>query len=454
MRALAWAEARASGRRLRPGGAGPLPFPDRPAGTDCLPQVRHIVVLMMENHSFDNYLGTVGRGDGLPVDGAGQVTASNPRGDGSPVPAAHLASTVQVAGVPTQSWDASHWQWAEGTNTGFASAVEHFTPGGDPARAMGYWTADDLPFYASLARAFPVADRWFSSCLGPTIPNRRFLLAATAHGLTTDRVSHCFDYPPNGTIFDALTHHGISWADYHSVSGAAPLLSHMVGWHGVRAARFAWHRVERALAGVRGDTGRAKSYLQFSADAFPLGLVRYLRHLRTVDRFCQDAAAGALPAVSFVDPDFHATSEENPQDISFGEAFAARVVNAAMRGADWMGTFIVWCYDEHGGYYDHVPPPPAVDPGDPPHDASPGAAFDRLGFRVPAVIVSPYARTGYVSHVARDHTSVLKLIERKWNLPPLTARDAAADDLLDAVDFDAPPAFAVPPTLAAPRRSG
>jgi phospholipase C len=218
--------------------------------------------------------------------------------------------------------------------------------------------------------------------------------------------------------------------------------------------RRAWHHLERALAGARGDTAHVKSYLQFTADAFPLGLARYLQHVRSVDRFCADARAGSLPAVSFVDPDFRANSEENPQDVSFGEAFAARVINAALHGAGWPGTFLVWCYDEHGGYYDHVPPPAAVEPGDKPGEHGAGPAFDRFGFRVPAVVVSPYARPGYVSHVTRDHTSVLKLVERKWNLPPLTARDAAADDLLDSVDFDAPPAFATPPALAPPSRGG
>ena len=106
-------EGRSSSRRLRDFAPGDLPFPDRPAGTDCLPQVRHIVV-MMENHSFDNYLGTSGRGDGLPVDGQGRVSAANARSDGTAVPATHLPSTGQVAGVPTQSWEASHWQWANG----------------------------------------------------------------------------------------------------------------------------------------------------------------------------------------------------------------------------------------------------------------------------------------------------------------------------------------------------
>ena len=152
--------------------------------------------------------------------------------------------------------------------------------------------------------------------------------------------------------------------------------------------------------------------------------------------------------MSIVDPDFRANSEENPQDIRAGQAFAARVINAAMQGADWMGTLLVWCYDEHGGYYDHVPPPAAPEPDGKPPDVGGPWRFDRYGFRVPAVVVSPYARPDYVSHVVRDHTSVLKLIERKWNLPPMTARDAAADDLLDMVDFASPPAFAVPPNLS------
>ena len=444
-------EAVVSGRHARRA-QGPLPFPERPVGTDCLPEVRHIVIVMMENHSFDNYLGLLGRGDGLPTDQQGHVTATNPGPGGRVVPATHLASTRQHAGVPTQSWESSHLQWAGGTNAGFATAVERCTPGADPAIAMGYWTAADLPFYHGLARTFPVADRWFASCLGPTIPNRRFLIAGTALGLTSDRLSRCFDYPPNGTIFDLLSYHGIGWADYHSVSAARSALSHASGRHVLRSARFARHRLEHVTQRLTGDDDRAKSYLQFSADAYPLGLLRYAAHLRTVDRFVADAAAGTLPAVSIVDPDFRTDSEENPQDITIGESFAARVINAALHGADWLGTLLVWCYDEHGGYHDHVPPPEAVEPDDRAPDAPGPFRYDRYGFRVPAVIVSPFARPGYVSHVTHDHTSLLKLIERKWNLPPLTARDEAADDLLDAVDFGSPPAFAVPPELPPPVR--
>jgi phospholipase C len=441
--AVARVEAALAARRAPDDDPVRLPFPDRPAGTDCLPEVRHIVVLMMENHSFDNYFGVLGRGDGLPTDENGAVRVSNPTSDGMAVAAGHLSSTVQPVGSPTQSWEATHLQWDGGTNAGFARAVEMCTHGGEPAVAMGYWTEADLPFYYGLARTFPVADRWFSSCLGPTFPNRRFLLSGTANGLTSDTLSKILDYPANGTIFDLLTSHRISWTNYHSVSHAGPILQRLGGVHGHRAGRYL-----RGLTGrLRAEPGKPKSFLQFSGDAYPLGLLRYLAHLRSVDRFCADAARGTLPAVSIVDPDFRANSEENPQDICAGEDFAARVINAAMHGADWMGTLLVWCYDEHGGYYDHVPPPAAPEPDGKEPDVGGPWRFDRYGFRVPAVVVSPYARPNYVSHVERDHTSVLKLIERKWNLPPMTARDAAADDLLDMVDFSAPPAFAVPPDV-------
>ena len=169
-----------------------------------------------------------------------------------------------------------------------------------------------------------------------------------------------------------------------------------------------------------------------------------------MERFVKDAETGALPAVSIVDPDFRQNSEENPQDIQLGEAFAARMINAVMHGAGWAHTLLIWVYDEHGGYYDHVPPPAAPEPDDRRAEGGGPWKFDRYGFRVPAVIVSPHARRDYVSHQVHDHTSILKLIETKWNLPPLTRRDAAADNLLDAIDLAGPPQFVPPPSLPAP----
>jgi phospholipase C len=340
---------------------------------------------------------------------------------------------------------------------------------------MGYWTEEDLPFYYGLARTFPVADRWFSSCMGPTFPNRRFLIAGTAHGLIDDLPWDLVDYPEAGTIFDALTSNGISWVNYHNVRPAAVLIKRALGVPGLVALRRL-AQIGRWLPGVLGAVRGNKS---FTADLYPLGFARSVRHLSSTQRFFADAAAGALPAVSIVDPDFGAYSEENPQDICLGESFAAAVINAVTQGPAWESTMLVWTYDEHGGYYDHVPPPEVVPPDDvPAHnwqlalpswlrtalrpvlgkslahlqnaDAGP-ATYERYGFRVPTVIVSPYARPDFVLSDVLDHTSVLKLIEEKWNLPPLTRRDAAAKSPLGALDLDGPPAFLTPPPLPAPK---
>ena len=169
----------------------------------------------------------------------------------------------------------------------------------------------------------------------------------------------------------------------------------------------------------------------------------------------QSAPRGStgLPGFSIVEPNYNQQSEENPQDIVVGEGFAASVVNAMMSGPGWGKTLLILTYDEHGGYFDHVPPPPAVIPDSFPPDITvrpnqPGR-FDRYGFRVPTVVVSPYAKKNYVSHVVHDHTSILKLVETKWNLPAMTYRDANADNMLDSVDLHSPPAFLQPPALPA-----
>ena len=471
-------------RRLPRGGgplAGPLPEPSAPAGTDLLPQVKHIVVLMMENHSYDNYLGMLdGRGDGFPLGGDGKPEVFNTDTAGQPVRAHHLTSTVQRPQIPSQSWHATHHQWADGTHAGFVTSTQVVVPaGGDvdaaqcqgegAAVGMGYWTEDDLPFYYGLARTFPLADRWFSSCLGPTFPNRRFLIAGTAHGLIDDASYDLLDQPPAGTIFDRLSEHGISWGNYHPTGGQSQFGNYLRFKR--RMARRRLQSVRRSLPGV---SGGVKKDIQFTADVFPVGIGRYMRHVHSTDQFFADADNGTLPAFSIVDPDFEAYSEENPQDIRKGESFAAEVINRVMHGKGWPGTVLIWLYDEHGGYYDHVPPPAAIAPDDVEGRSltgSPGRLqsalrlvfpkkvkvernldagprrYDRYGFRVPAVLVSPFARPGYVCSEVLDHTSVLKLVEQKWNLPPLTARDAAAAAPLSALDLTGPPAFLEPPSL-------
>jgi phospholipase C len=457
-------------RHVRP---GDRPDASRPAGTDMLPQIKHIIVLMMENHSFDNYLGTLGRGDGFPVDDDGAPDAENPDSAGAMIRAYHARSTVQQDSVPSQSWSASHTQWAGGKLNGFVTATEQVAPDGDKTAAMSYWTEQDLPFYHGLARTFPLADRWFSPCLGPTFPNRRFLLAGTANGLMDDLPLDLLDRPRGGTILDMLTRHEIPWVNYRPASNDQSEFRRYLQYRRRRTR----HHLTSLGRPLRTTSDGFKRDLQFTAAIYPLGMAGYMAHVRSIGQFLADADSGNLPSFCIVDPDYRRFSEENPQDIQKGEGFAAEVISRVMHGPGWADTLLIWTYDEHGGYYDHVAPPAAVPPDDVParslvaHPSPlhgllkvlfPGYvrhaqqlvagpdAYDNYGFRVPAVIVSPYARPDCVVSDVFDHTSILKLIEEKWNLPALTRRDAAATSPLGALDLTAPPAFLTPPELPAP----
>jgi phospholipase C len=380
---------------------GSLPNPRLPAGTDTMPEIDHIVVVMQENHSFDNYLGMLGRGDGFTLDKKGRPTNTNPDPTGGYVRAFHETDTAQ-AGHVTQSWNASHLQYANGRNDGFIG------PESSNEWSMAYYTGEEIPFYHSLAKTFPVCDRYFCSVLAQTYPNRRFLLAGTAFGLIATDDSSITGIPPNGTIFDRLDAHDISWASYATNASTLLVIADIVKKNPSR--------------------------------------------IKTIDQFHADARSGSLPAVSYVDPNILTGTEENPQDLALGEYFVSTVVDSLLNSPAWHRTMLVWTYDEHGGYYDHVPPPAAIPPDDilpTLTSANEPGAYDRYGFRVPTVVMSAYSKPHFVSHTVYDHTSVLKTIERKWNLPAMTYRDANANDLLDCLDLSHR-SFADPPTLAAP----
>ncbi|HEY4828734.1 MAG TPA: alkaline phosphatase family protein [Solirubrobacteraceae bacterium] len=381
-----------------------LPFPGKPAGAPSMPEIEHIVVLMMENHSFDNLLGMVphqvpGR---RSVDGwrfrHGKPVNFNLDANGNKVIATHGSSPCQLDGAPSQSWDASHEAWDNGLNDGFVKAS-------GPV-AMRFWDKTDIPFTYSLVEHFPIGERYFCSVLGQTYPNRRFLFAGTSLGSVDDTFPN--NPPANGTIFDRLDAHNINWAVYYQNYPSLELVPDT-------------------------DTPARAS------------------RIRHFSQFLSDVSAGHLPQFTFLDPDYTTTSEENPQDIQLGERYVAQVVGALTRAKTWKNTALIINYDEHGGYYDHVPPPPAIVPDSIPPDLAPGevpGAFDRYGFRVPLIVVSPWAKPHYVSRVVQDHTSVLAFIERKWNLPACTYRDANAHPMTDYFNFRHA-AFATPPTLAA-----
>ena len=394
-------------RGIGKGGAlrkpGSLPHPALPAGTDTLPQIEHIVVLMMENHSFDDHLGTLGRGDGLTLGPHRRPVNYNPDPAGGVVRSFHNPNTCgeSDSGI-SQSWNTSHTCWDHGSNLGFVK-------GSGPA-ALGYWTRDDLPYYHDLASRFPIGDRYFASVMAQTYPNRRFLIAGTALGnIRTDGSGISSSDAPNGTIFDRLNQFGISWKDYYPDVPSCALFEPVLFKNPGKAVH--------------------------------------------IDQFFIDAAAGTLPAFSIVDP--YTNFSEEGGDISIGEAYAAQFLDAAMHGPAWEKTAVIWTYDEHGGWYDHVPPRPAVKPDNVPPDLLAGdvaGAYNYTGFRVPCCVVSAWSKRDYVSHQTFDHTSILKLAETKWNLPALTFRDANANNMLDFFDLTAArPPFAEPPTLAAPK---
>ena len=409
----AWARVLTSHHGLRKPGS--LPFPKLPPGTETMPKIKHIVVLMMENHSFDNVLGMLGHEmaarrnaiDGLTVSKRGRPVDFNRDHHGRKVFSDFASSPCQRHGVPTQTWNASHQAYAHGANSGFVKAS-------GPV-AMRFVDRQRMPFSYSLAAHFPIGQRYFSSVLAQTFPNRRFLFAGTASGLTVTNLQQSWKLPAaNGTIFDRLTAHGIDWVSY----SPAPVLQNA------------------SIGIIKSEVTNAN-----------------LARVRSPKQFYADAKAGKLAPFSFMDPQYTYESEENPQDIQVGERFMCSVVNALMHSPAWRHTALFINYDEGGGYYDHVPPPRAIRPDNIRPIRGPGApplapgGFDRYGFRVPMYVVSPWARANYVSNIVQDHTSLTAFIERKWNLPAMTFRDANAHPMTDYFDFSKP-AFAKPPKLA------
>jgi phospholipase C len=372
--------------------AGALPAETLPAqaprGTQI--PIDHVVVLMQENRSFDHYFGRLRQAGVHAVRGL-PGGASNPDADGRRVHAFHQ-DRYCIEDV-AHSWNASHRQFDGGRMDGFVTTND---PDGE--RAMGYLDESDLPYYYALAKTFAIADRFFCSVLGPTYPNRFYLLAATSDGRIRNDIEF-FDRP---SIFRSLDAANVSWKAYDGDVGLELLLT---------------------------DVTPAR-----------------LDHVRPIAEYYADAAAGTLPAVSFVSPRFLGdvateSDEHPPADPQVGQRFVSSVVGALIDGDQWERSALFLLYDEHGGFYDHVRPPRACEPDDVPPDLRPQdvpARFDRYGFRVPFVAISPWVKPGYVSHETYDHTSVLRFIETRFGLPALTARDANANPLLDLFDFSRP----------------
>ncbi len=463
-----------------------LPYPHVTAGTanPAMP-FDHVVVLMMENHSFDNFLGDLSKtrrdvvgpfnSTGAPRSGWPSYEGGvyvNYDAHGNKIEPYHMDSTCDPGGVD-QSWDCTHGSmyWSSGVEPASEYAASYdpasfawskslqqvplraremkgFVLANGDVEPMGYWTSAELPFTHSMAERFTIANYWFCSAPCQTYPNRRFLMAGTAFGDISTDLNTIIDPskgpnaiaspPPNGTIFDRLSKYGISWRNYFTDLPATGII--------------------------------------------PTTIEKYPDHIVSVENFFADCAAGTLPSVSFVDPEFGAVTEvgsgiasipgignlaqvqdlnnfmqtvngdeEPPADVAYGEEFVAKVVNAVLQSPAWGRTLLIWTFDEHGGFADHVPVPPAIPPDGIQPDLSNGSfygAYDVYGPRVATVVVSPYSKPSGVSNLVYDHTSVLATIEHKWNLPACTYRDANANTVMDFLQEK--PELLTPPLLAEP----
>jgi phospholipase C len=470
-----------------------------------LNKVNHIVIMTQENHSFDNYFGALPYAKGTPyhaskapkgstvsvckpkdhkcVDGLtckkkkGIVTCSNsnPDPDDNPVVAFHQTNYCPGPDLE-HDWAGTHREAnflnpastsTSTPNDGFVRVnAETQLPNQahPPWDTMGYYNEVDLPFYYFLAENFAINDRYFSATLGQSFPNHAYALAATSFGHL--RTGELLLGPPGpykpitGSIFDLLDENNVTWVDYHSDF-------------------LAWS-------------------LLFQAPS---------SHQKPASEFASDAAAGALPSVAFVSGSFivdydiggtkYETDEHPPYDIRAGQYYVWQNLTALRNSPSWNDSIVFVLHDDPGGFYDHVSPPLAMqanqstpdgiapgqcaDLSNPPASTLPGGGinctnsstidapaicpaftptglypsdcptFDQLGFRVPFIAVSPFAKKKYVSHTVGDHSSLLTLIENRFlNGARMNDRDANANDLEDMFDFKKSPSLKTKVTVAAP----
>ena len=411
-----------------------------------LTSINHIIFMLQENRSFDHYFGHLndyrhdvfGLGtndvDGYPY---GQPNFySNPSYDGtSTTQSFHLATQCVANSSPY--WDAAHADYNRYHPTrdqalldGFVFAAGKFSRdnGGvsngwtdiDGLRAIGYYTDADLPYYYYMATQFATSDAWFSPILSNSQPNRMYLMAATSQG----RVGAPGTQLTAKTIFQLLDEHNISWKIY------VP------------------------------DPPPGQDYLN---DTY-LNMFDYYNRpdvkakIRLIDEYYTDLSNGTLPQVAFIEGGYFTNLDEHPDDdpnhpgsgVQKGSKYVSNIINTLMTSQYWTDSVFILSYDEFGGFFDHVPPMQATPPDNIPPQLIPGntcynnpptgvCGFNYSGFRVPLIVVSPFTNPHFVSHIPRDYTAILKLIEMRFNLPSLTARDAAQADMLEFFNFANPP---------------
>ena len=409
----------------RPTRPDPPPYQPSPAPppSGSLSSIKHIIFWAQENRSFDNYFGMLGRyraSKGLPyeVDGLDSSAVTPQYDDNGTLVYPYHQSTV-CAENTSPSWNPSWYSYDQGAMDNFVHARDTITSI-DPYyhRTMAYYTERELPYYYELATQFATSDRFFSGLMSSTIPNRMYLFAATSQGHISP------DPPPSGgfpmrTIFENLRDAGISWRYYYMDNS-------------IFLAQFeAWND-----PAITDNVRNIDEYFSILADP---------------------NADNLLPQVIFIERGADTGLDEHPDNnTQVGAAKAADIINALLHSAAWPSSVFIHTYDEFGGLYDHVPPISVPAPDDYQPIASPGEPaplagdFAHSGFRLPVIVISPWVKPNYVSHTPMDITAILKFIETRFNLPALTRRDAAANNMLDFFDFTSPHRLNVPPLPSQP----
>jgi phospholipase C len=382
--------------------------------------IQNVFVLMLENRSFDHMLGFSGitgsdaatgqptRINGLTgresnAFGGASFSVAQPAPYTMPMDPAHEFPDVLKQLCGTGAVYASGGSYPPIVNNGFAASYAASGAGANPAEIMECFSPGQLPVLHALAQEFVVCDNWYASMPGPTWPNRLFVHAASSNGLdhspTTAEIVLWetlagFSFPA-GTIFDLMNRNNTRWRLYAGDEGIQLDLVHPFG--------------------------------EFASDV---------------------SAAEYDVAYTFIEPsynvlaDYKCSSSQHPlDDVTRGEALIRAVYEAIRNSPLWDHSLLVITWDEHGGFYDHVAPPAAVEPG----DSHPGGDHNQFGFtfqqygpRVPAVVISPWIPPNLVDHRIYDHTSILATLENLFGMPPLTKRDGAANKLTPLLTLSSP----------------
>lgn len=344
---------------------------------DGMKNIKHLVVLMMENRSFDHYLGDLSLSEGrTDVDGLTNPLPTNPDIQGKQISCWNMDGNFGGYGDPPHGYGPQHSNYDSGRNDGFVKSYQAGFPGGTGQQAskipMGYYTRATLPVTYALTDHFTLCDRWFGSILSSTWPNRKYFMSGKR--------------------------------DQDNDTQTLPK------WPGFKTTPF----LKAFEKHINPDTGKKCTWKGYFSDLPFLGFwykfaATHLDNFKFIFEFAEDCKNGTLPDISIIDPPFGFADDHPSYDVRRGQKFVGLVIDAITNSPSWKDTAVLLTYDENGGFYDHVPPPSSFADGQPlPGDLP-------FGFRVPAIIMSPYSGRK-VSHIVYEHTTLMKTVSERWGI--------------------------------------